>query len=219
MRSSHSRRAVPAGIGVLTVLLMAGCSHPAKQAQAPLPAASPTNPSTATNPPPPVAPSPSDQPPAPPTVGQPAPEFATETTTGKPISLESLRGKVVLVDYWATWCGPCKMAMPTLESLHRKYGDQGLEVLGISVDAADTVAHVPAVARSLGVTYTLSASPDNNNRAQLAYGVQGIPVQFLIDKKGVLRWNMEGIPTNKEIRLAKEQQLKTLIEKLLAEPA
>ena len=146
-------------------------------------------------------------------VGLPAPDFATTTLAGKPLSLQSLRGKVVLVDYWATWCGPCKMAMPTLEALHRKFAAQGLTVVGISVDDPSTVSLVPAVARSLGVTYTLSASPDENNVAQQAYGVSGIPAQFLIDKKGVLRWTQDGYSEDEK------QELSVLIQKLLAEPA
>ena len=201
MRHFPARPAFPAALGVLTALLLAGCSHPSQQTQAPPPAG------------PATPPAPSDQMPAAVSVGLPAPGFTTTTTTGKPLSLQSLRGKVVLVDYWATWCGPCKMAMPTLEALHRRFAPQGLAVVGISVDDPSTVSLVPVVARRLGVTYTLSASPDDNNRAQAAYGVQGIPAQFLIDKKGVLRWNQEGFS------YGEKQELSALIQKLLAEPA
>ena len=85
-----------------------------------------------------------------------------------------------------------------------------------SASAWTTPARSPwyrAVARSLGVTYTLSASPDENNVAQQAYGVSGIPAQFLIDKKGVLRWNQDGYSESEK------QKLTVLIQKLLAEPA
>ncbi|MBV9849200.1 MAG: TlpA family protein disulfide reductase [Armatimonadetes bacterium] len=206
MRRLPARRTVSAGVGVMTVMLLAGCGQQRQQALAPAPP-------VASNPPAPATPSPSEQAPGGASVGRAAPDFATETTQGKPISLRSLRGKVVLLDYWATWCVPCKMAMPTLESLHRRYVGQGLKVVGISVDDSDSVRAVPAVARALGVTYTLSASPDDNNRAQKAYGVQGIPSQFLIDKKGVIRWAQGGFS------FSEKQELSALIQKLLAEPA
>jgi thiol-disulfide isomerase/thioredoxin len=92
-------------------------------------------------------------------IGSHVPTLRSRTIAGKPFSLKALRGHVVLLDYWATWCGPCRMATPTLESLHRKYAKQGLRVVGISVDDPTTVAQVPAFAKLMHVTYTLCASP------------------------------------------------------------
>ncbi|MDQ2687312.1 MAG: TlpA family protein disulfide reductase [Armatimonadota bacterium] len=143
--------------------------------------------------------------------GTPAPAFATRTVDGKPLSLKSLRGHVVLLDFWATWCGPCRIATPTLEALHRKYGARGLRVVGLSVDDKSTVAQVKPTMKQLGITYTISAVPAVNGKAAAAYRVDGIPSQYLIDKKGVVRWSQAGFAPGEG------KSLGVLIQKLLAE--
>ena len=133
-----------------------------------------------TNPPPPLP------------AGTRAPAFATTTLRGKPLSLASLRGKVVLLDYWATWCGPCRMATPTLQALHKQFAAKGLRVVGLSVDQVDSVGQVKPFVKAFGMTYLVSASPVANGRAARAYRVNGIPSQYLIDKKGIVRWSQSG---------------------------
>ncbi len=150
-----------------------------------------------------------DAPPLP--AGTPAPAFTTQTVAGKPLSLRSLRGKVVLLDFWATWCGPCQMATPTLQSLHKQFGGQGLRVVGLSVDDPRSVPVVKPFMKHFGITYLVSASPQANGRAQYAYNVHGIPSQFLIDKKGIVRWSQSGYSETEG------QELPPLIKKLLAE--
>jgi thiol-disulfide isomerase/thioredoxin len=150
-------------------------------------------------------------PPPPLPAGTPAPAFATTSVAGKPLSLRGLRGKVVLLDYWATWCGPCRMATPTLQALHRQFGAKGLAVVGLSVDDPSTVPQVRPFLKRMGVTYTVAASPRANARAAQAYRVDGIPSQYLIDKKGVVRWSQGGYSP------AERQELAVLIRKLLAE--
>lgn len=150
-------------------------------------------------------------PPPPLPAGTRAPAFTTQTVGGKPLSLHSLRGKVVLLDYWATWCGPCQMATPTLQSLHQKFGRQGLRVVGLSVDDPRSVGSVKPFMKHFGMTYIVSASPVANGRAQYAYNVHGIPSQFLIDRKGIVRWSQSGYSVNEA------QELPPLIKKLLAE--
>jgi thiol-disulfide isomerase/thioredoxin len=150
-------------------------------------------------------------PPPPLPAGTPAPAFTTQTIGGKPLTLKSLRGKVVLLDYWATWCGPCQMATPTMESLYRKFGPKGLAVVGMSVDDSHSVANVKPFMKHFGMTYTVTASPIANGRAEAAYQVQGIPSQFLIDKKGIVRWSQSGFSMNEGPKLA------SMIKRLLAE--
>ena len=152
-----------------------------------------------------------DAPPLP--IGSKAPAFRTTTLAGKPLSLASLRGHVVLVDYWATWCGPCRMATPTLQGLHQKFAKRGLRVIGMSVDDDSTVSQVPAFARMMHMTYTITASPQANSQAAQLYNAGGIPAQYLIDKKGVIRWAQEGFDPGEGPKLS------ALIQKLLAEKA
>ncbi len=152
-----------------------------------------------------------DAPPLP--LGSHAPAFQSRTTAGRPFSLRSLRGHVVLMDFWATWCGPCRMATPTLEGLQRKYAGRGLRVVGVSVDDPTTVAQVPAFAKQMHVTYTLVASPAQDIKAAQRYNAGSIPTQFLIDKKGVIRWAQAGFSPSEG------PELSALIQKLLTEKA
>ncbi len=154
-----------------------------------------------------------DSPPPPPLpAGTRAPAISTTAVNFHgPVSLSRLRGKVVLVDYWATWCGPCQMATPTLQMLHRKYAKSGLVVLGMDTDAPDTVKNVPQFLKHFGVTYPVAVLSPANIRSVMAYHVDGIPAQFLIDKKGIVRWSQSGFAPGEG------QELSALISKLLSE--
>lgn len=150
-------------------------------------------------------------PPPPLPAGTRAPAFATRTLAGKPLSLRDLRGKVVLLDYWATWCGPCRMATPTLRALHQKFHRKGFSVVGMSMDQADTSAQVAPFVRAMHMTYPVTVSLAANARAQSAYHANALPSQYLIDKKGIVRWSQVGYSLNEE------KMLIGLIPKLLAE--
>src|SRR4051812_2346433 len=100
------------------------------------------------------------QPPLP--VGSKAPDFVTRTLTGKPLSLKSMRGQVVLIDFWATWCVPCRMATPTLERLQRRFGRNGLKIVGLSLDASDSRDEIRPYKRKYRITYTLAYDPGPN---------------------------------------------------------
>lgn len=150
-------------------------------------------------------------PPPPLQAGTPAPAFQTRTLQGKPLSLRSLRGKVVLLDYWATWCGPCRMATPTLESLHKQFGKRGLAIVGMSVDQTDSLAQVRPFVKHFGMTYLVTASPQANGQAAANYHAHGIPAQYLIDKRGIVRWSQEGFAPDEGPKLAAK------IRRLLAE--
>ena len=143
------------------------------------------------------------QDPSPPlAAGTHAPAFKARSLGGSTVSLSSLRGHVVLVDFWATWCGPCKMAMPTLQHLYKQFGPSGFRVVGMSVDDASTVGDIRPVLKQLGVTYTITSSKDYNAKAESDYNVNGIPSQVLIDKKGVVRWSQSGYSEDEGTELA-----------------
>jgi len=150
-------------------------------------------------------------PPPPLPAGTRAPAFATRTLAGKPLSLRDLRGKVVLLDYWATWCGPCRMATPTLRALHQKFHQRGFSVVGMSMDQADTAAQVAPFVRAMHMTYPITLSLAANARAQFAYHANALPSQYLIDKQGIVRWSQVGYSLNED------KVLTALIPKLLAE--
>jgi peroxiredoxin len=117
-------------------------------------------------------------------VGQPAPDFEPSVQAGPKLAgkLSSLRGKVVLLDFFATWCGPCREAMPHLEHLHETYGSKGLKVIGISSESKKVVA---AAAQRFNLKYTLAA--DEGESVTGRYRVFALPTMVLIDKKGIVR--------------------------------
>jgi peroxiredoxin len=136
----------------------------------------------------------------------PAPDFALQDPSGKTVRLADLRGKVVLIDFWATYCGPCKDSVPALERLHRDKKAEGLEVVGISEDSfADAV---PPFVAEHKMTYTVLL--DLEQTAGEAYSLRGLPQAFLIDREGKIVQKWFGWEPGHEpaMRAAVEQALK-----------
>lgn len=123
-------------------------------------------------------------------IGQPAPDYAAVTLAHDSASLARERGKVVLLNIWATWCHPCRKEIPVLEQLHRDNAARGFEVIGVSVDAAGEEAKVAAFAREMGMTYPLWHDPDE--RVSSTFLAVGVPATYLIDRRGTLRWRKIG---------------------------
>ena len=111
----------------------------------------------------------------------PAPDFTLSTPSGASLSLTELRGKVVLLNFWATWCVPCRKEMPAIEALYQRYKDRGLEVLAISLDKL-AAAPVEAFVQEVGVTYRVALDP--TWATARTYGVRGLPATFLLDRAG-----------------------------------
>lgn len=124
--------------------------------------------------------------PAGPRVGASAPEYTATTLSGDSLSLSSLRGQVVLVNLWATWCAPCRHETPFLQSLSVEHADEGLEIVGISMDTRDARDQVEAFVEEYGVTYRILVDPQM--RGLDTWHVLGLPASFLIDREGTLRW-------------------------------
>lgn len=125
-----------------------------------------------------------------PEIGQPAPAYRTISLTGDSVSLDQVRGRVVLLNVWATWCHPCREEIPILQALHERYAAQGLDLVGVSVDARGEEATVREFARDFEMTYPLWLDPDE--RVQSTFLAIGVPATFLIDRRGVLRWRHIG---------------------------
>ena len=111
----------------------------------------------------------------------PAPDFTLSTLSGASLSLAELRGKVVLLNFWATWCVPCRKEMPAIEALYQRYKDRGLEVLAVSLDKGST-SGVESFVKEMGVTYRVALDP--SWATARTYGVRGLPATFLIDRAG-----------------------------------
>jgi len=139
--------------------------------------------------------------------GQAAPNFKVSTIAGQQVSLDSYRGRVLVLDFWATWCQPCRLSIPHLVEMDRKYGKQGLQVLGMSADE-DGEREVKAFADKNRMSYPIALAGEST----LAdYGVRSVPVMFVIDKKGRVAEVFRGF--SDEVARSSEQ----LIKKLLAE--
>jgi peroxiredoxin len=118
--------------------------------------------------------------------GDPAPELSLPDAQGKALTLSSLRGSVVLLDFWASWCGPCRENSPELVKLYSKYKGQGLQILGVSVDDNRT-AWQRAVKTDKMTWPQVIVPAAEKNRVLSTYGVSYIPATFLMDRKGVLQ--------------------------------
>lgn len=123
-------------------------------------------------------------------VGRPAPDFTLTAVDGREVRLADLRGKLVLVDFWATWCPPCQALMPDLQSLAEAYADH-LEVVAVSVDG-DPEAVVPPFAAQHGYTFTMTADQRGQAVARAWGGTKGIPCTYLVDREGVVRFHWLG---------------------------
>jgi len=117
-----------------------------------------------------------------------APEFSLMTLENQEIRLSDLRGQVVLLDFWATWCGPCRESIPHLVALYKNYQSKGLQVIGLSVDKGDGSA-VRKFVQSMGIPYPIALAPEEVVKK---YGVTSLPTTVLIDKKGTIREKMVG---------------------------
>lgn len=112
--------------------------------------------------------------------GSAAPEIALTTLSGKPVKLSALKGKVVLVDFWASWCGPCRESMPFLEKLSKNYKDKGLVVLGVNID--NDVAAAKKFLKELPVSFQVVNDADK--KVAKAYAPPTMPSSYIIDKQG-----------------------------------
>lgn len=120
----------------------------------------------------------------------PAPDFTLEDMDEEKHHLTDYRGKVVLLNFWATWCPPCRREMPSMERLHQKY--KGKDFIVLAINQMETGDHVFAYTGQLEVDPTFTILFDTNSKVSQTYRVKGLPTTYLIDKKGVIRYRAIG---------------------------
>ncbi|HWW16754.1 MAG TPA: redoxin domain-containing protein [Candidatus Dormibacteraeota bacterium] len=138
-------------------------------------------------------------------IGSHLPEFTVRDLQGREFSSADLRGKVVLVDFWATWCQPCKKEMPGYQKLLDGYGPRGFAVIGFKLDIMRDMEDPVLFARRIGVRYPLAVATDDLK--QRFGGIEGIPTTMLYDRQGILRQKVIGFEYTDVI----ESELKPLL--------
>ena len=121
----------------------------------------------------------------PPKIGKVAPEFALVDLDDKPVRLSDYRGKVVFLNFWATWCKPCREEMPSMEVLHKNFAKDGLVVLAVSIDRVTTTKDIPPFIKSMNLSFPVLV--DSWGRTDMPYKRMGVPETFIIDQQGVIR--------------------------------
>lgn len=142
-------------------------------------------------------------------VGSPVPNYAAATLAADSASLDGLRGRVVLLNVWATWCPPCREEIPALQELHERYASEGLEVVGVTIDAPGEERAVRDFVREYGMTYPVWLDPQD--RVSSTFRLTGVPSTFLIGRDGTLLWRHLGPVT------ADDPGLLRMLEEALAE--
>jgi cytochrome c biogenesis protein CcmG/thiol:disulfide interchange protein DsbE len=138
-------------------------------------------------------------------VGEPAPPFSLATTHGETIALPNLRGQVVYVDFWASWCGPCRRSFPWMNEMQQRYGDRGLTIIAINVDRrrADAERFLQSNAARFAVVF------DDHGATSEAYSVKGMPSSYLIDARGNVVDVEQGFRDDRKAPI--EEQIRALL--------
>jgi len=137
--------------------------------------------------------------------GDKAPAIKLVTTSGQPVTLANYKGYVLVMDFFATWCIPCKESIPHMNGLNRKYGKQGLQVLGISVDEGGE-REVKNFIAERKISYPVAVAPED---LQTEYGLRSIPTIYVINKKGMVAEKYQGF--SEQTGRAMEETIKRLL--------
>src|SRR5215475_3911815 len=138
--------------------------------------------------------------------GTPAPNFTLQTLDGKNLSLSDLRGKAVLVNFWATWCGPCKIETPWLVEMQKQYGSQGLQVVGVAMDDSGK-DEISNFAKEMGMNYPVLLGKEAVGDAY--GGVPALPESFFVGRDGKIVDRIIGLRDRQDIEDSVKKALKT----------
>ena len=141
-----------------------------------------------------------------PKIGVAAPDFALKSSSGKNLKLSEHRGEVVMINFWATWCGPCRQELPLLNRLHEQYRKAGFTLLGVNIDDSPDAAQT--MAKKLGVTFPVLF--DTEKRVSRLYDVNAMPSTVLIDRDGKVRYIHLGYRAGYETKY--ESQIRELLK-------
>lgn len=136
-----------------------------------------------------------------------APDFTLKSNGGKNLRLSEQRGNVVMLNFWATWCAPCRKEMPVLEQIHQRYESAGFTLWGVNVEEDSEAA--AAMAKELGVSFPIVFDPES--KASQAFDIDAMPTTILIDRDGNIRYKHRGLPKNYE------EKYRTEVRELIAE--
>ncbi len=125
-----------------------------------------------------------------PQVGRPVPEYSARSLAGDSVSLAGMRGSVVLLNIWATWCAPCRDELPVLQALYDQYRERGFEIVGVSVDQRGEQRAIQRFIDDYGLTYPIWHDPEE--RVTSTFFAIGVPATYLVDRDGTLRWQRVG---------------------------
>jgi cytochrome c biogenesis protein CcmG, thiol:disulfide interchange protein DsbE len=134
-----------------------------------------------------------------------APDFELVESDGKTIQLSSLRGNPVLINFWASWCAPCKAEMPAMEHVYQKYGKDGLQILAINSSIQDNRSNALAFTSQLGLSFPILF--DENGIVSNSYKVRALPTSFFVDRQGIVRDVVIGGPMAEALLEIRVQQL------------
>ena len=133
-------------------------------------------------------------------IGSSLPDFSVKDLQGHPLSSADLGGKVLLIDFWATWCQPCKKEMPGYQSLADRYGSNGLVAIGFKFDTMPDMEDPLQFAKGIGVHYPLAVAADDLK--QKFGGIEGLPTTMLYDRQGILRLKVIGFEYTENVEAA-----------------
>lgn len=137
-----------------------------------------------------------------------APDFTLDTLQGEQVKLSDLRGKIVVVNFWTTWCPPCRAETPALETSYESYEDSGVIILGVNLTDQDSLKDIESFVQEFGLTYPILL--DRDGSVGLMYQLSGLPTTFFINREGIIRTVVVGGPMS-------ETFIRSKIEAILKE--